>query len=253
MIRNIYRAVVVGLGGIVVTLLLASCDRPTPDERLADGHSEFSMDATDNLSPNETSQQWITLFDGESLTGWTDAQGNPVGESWTAIDGELTLLAGGGGDILTAQAYGDFELSLEWKISEGGNSGVIYRVLRDGRAVWMSGVEYQVLDDASFPQLAGTAEVAGSAFALYGAQSSVTRPAGTYNDALIRVKDGHVQHWLNGTLVAEFTLWSADWQARFAASKFAVYNQFARAEVGYIALQDHGNRVWYRNIKLRAL
>ena len=196
---------------------------------------------------------WVPLFDGSSLDSWTNVKGEPVGEKWQVIDGALVLTEGGGGDILSGDTYADFELELEWNISEGGNSGVFYLVAQDSQPVWTSGLEYQVLDDESFPALAGSSELTASLFALYSSAGAKPNPAGSYNTARIRVRKGRVEHWLYGIKVVEFSLWSDDFTTRVANSKFAAYSGLARAERGHIALQDHGGKVSYRNIRIRPL
>ena len=196
---------------------------------------------------------WIDLLAGGSLEQWMSIGGEAPDSLWEVSEGELTLLQGGGGDILTRRAFQNFELHLDWRISSGGNSGIFYRVANDGQPVWTSGPEYQILDDEFFPQLAGSTELRGSVFGLYAAKGSPKKPTSAFNTALIRVRGGEVQHWLNGTLVAQFDMHSDDWQRRVAASKFAVFPSFGRLKEGHIALQDHGNQVWYRNIRIREI
>jgi len=197
--------------------------------------------------------QWRYLFDGETLQGWTGANGSQVGEAWQVINGNLVLTDGGAGDIVTADQFADFELELEWKISEGGNSGIIYRVAGDNAPVWMSGMEYQVLDNSAFPNLEKLSHSAGSVFDMYAPNEDEVKPAGEFNKTRIRVEDGKVEHWLNGNMVVSYELWSEDWDTRLANSKFSSYPDFARSESGFIALQDHGDKVWYRNIRIREL
>ncbi|MCO1334985.1 DUF1080 domain-containing protein [Microbulbifer sp. OS29] len=201
----------------------------------------------------QAEHQWRYLFDGETLQGWTGANGSQVGEAWQVIDDNLVLTTGGAGDIVTTDQFADFELELEWKISVGGNSGIIYRIADSDAPVWMSGMEYQVLDNTAFSNLEKLSHSAGSVFDMYAPSEDKVKPAGEFNKTRIRVEDGRVEHWLNGSLVVSYELWSADWDARLASSKFSAYSDFARSENGFIALQDHGDKVWYRNIRIREL
>ena len=228
---------VASLAWLLVSMLVA-CSLPSPTPAEGDDAEQAA---------------WVPLLDGSSLDAWTNVKGGPAGEKWQVIDGALVLTEGGGGDILSRDTYADFELELEWNISEGGNSGVFYLVAQDGRPVWTSGLEYQVLDDESFPVLTGSSELSASLFALYSPAGAKANPAGSYNTARIRVRKGRVEHWLNGIKVVEFSLWSDDFTTRVANSKFAAYSGFARAERGHIALQDHGGKVSYRNIRIRPL
>ncbi|MCH9691913.1 MAG: DUF1080 domain-containing protein [Gammaproteobacteria bacterium] len=200
--------------------------------------------------PQQQEGRWRSLFDGKTLTGWKGANGEKVGDAWQVIDGSLVLTAGGGGDILTQETFTDFELQLEWKISEKGNSGILYRVADDDQPVWASGIEYQILDNTGYPILKGTNEIAGSVFALYAPATEVDKPTGSYNKTRILLKDAQVEHWLNGHKIVSYNLKSDDWKQRVSNSKFSMYKKFGQLQSGHIALQDHGNRVWYKNIKI---
>lgn len=213
-----------------------------------------SLGACEKTAQNsDHGSDWRPLFDGRTLDGWSGVNGAEIGSAWQVENGELVLTAGGAGDLVTREKFADFELQLEWKISAGGNSGIIYRVADGDGAVWMSGLEYQVLDNDGYPNLEKPSHTAGSVFDLYAPAAEVARPAGEYNSTRIRVEDGRVEHWLNGQKVVSFALDSEDWRQRLADSKFSDYAQFGRVGRGYIALQDHGDRVWYRNVKIREL
>jgi expansin (peptidoglycan-binding protein) len=149
--------------------------------------------------------------------------------------------------------FGDFELAFEWKIGAAGNSGVMYRVTEDSTAPWHSAHEYQILDNAGHADGKKPETTAASAYALYAPVKDMTKPLGEWNQARIVVKGRHVEHWLNGTKVVEFEVGSADWNARYEKSKFAKYPQFGKTAKGRIAIQDHGDPVSYRNIKIRTL
>lgn len=202
---------------------------------------------------------WTVLMDGSTLDAWRGYQSDKVPATWKINDeGELAFIpteengAGGGGDLITKQAFGDFELEFEWRISEGGNSGVMYLVSEDKPQPYLTGPEYQVLDDAGF----GDAEPrhhAGALYGLYPRTVDSAKPAEEWNTARIVVRDGVVEHWLNGEKVVEAKIGSDDWRQRVADSKFGAWDRFAKNAGGHIVLQDHGHSVWYRDIRIREL
>jgi hypothetical protein len=204
------------------------------------------------LTPAERAAGWTLLFDGRTPRGWRGYMKKGVPAGWEVEDGTLTRAAKAG-DIITDKQYRDFELTLEWKISEGGNSGIMYRVAEGAEATYETGPEMQVLDDARHPDGQNRLTSAGSDYGLYAAPAGVVRPAGEWNQVRILVKGHHVEHWLNGTKVVEYELESPDWEAKVAASKFRQWPGYGRAPKGHIALQDHGDRVWYRSIKIREI
>lgn len=232
---------------LICCLALASaCNREAPQEET------LSQQATDD---------WIVLFNGENLDGWRsygEAAANP---EWIVEDGAIVLDADEsttemtGGDLITIGQYENFELELEWKISSGGNSGIFFGVREiDGQNVaYETGVEMQVLDDDIHADGGNAETSAGSCYALYAASEDVVRPVGEYNSVRIIVQNARVEHWLNGHKIVEYEIGSDDWANRVAASKFADWEHFARYRKGHIALQDHTDRVWYRNIRLREL
>ncbi|MDH3442154.1 MAG: DUF1080 domain-containing protein [Gammaproteobacteria bacterium] len=205
--------------------------------------------------------EWTTLFAGTSLDGWRTYGEDTPRSTWAVEDGAIVLdvdestTAMTGGDLMTVGQYENFELELEWKISEGGNSGIFFgvREIADHEVAYLTGIEIQVLDDDNHidGQVAETS--AGSCYALYAPTEDVVRPVGEYNEVRLIVNNLEVEHWLNGRKIAEYTIDSPDWQERVAASKFADWEHFGRYRKGHIALQDHTDRVWYRNIRIREL
>jgi hypothetical protein len=197
----------------------------------------------------------VQLFDGKSLEGWTTRSGEPVTAGWTVEDGML-VRSGRGGSIYTAKEYGDFDLSFEWKIAPRGNSGVKYRVAHYKKGVygnpgWL-GCEYQIYDDVG----RGTSprHSTGSIYELYAPSSDKKlRPVGEFNDARIVVRGTKIEHWLNGEKIIEADTSSDDWKRRVARSKFGDVEGFFTNGKGRIELQDHGSKVWFRNIVLRPL
>ena len=195
---------------------------------------------------------WRVLFDGGGLDAWRGFRVESVPSGWEVVGGELTRV-GAAGDLITRDRFRDFELTLEWKVSPGGNSGIMYRVTEDAGATYETGPEMQVLDDAGHPDGRSRLTAAGSAYGLYAAPAGVVKPAGEWNAVRIVVRGNRVEHWLNGREVVAYELGSADWKAKVDASKFKQWPGYGRAPEGHIALQDHGDRVAYRNIRIRAL
>ncbi len=204
------------------------------------------------LTAEEQRAGWKLLFDGRSTKGWRGFQKKKAPDGWKVEDGTLTRTAESG-DLVTDKQYRDFELALEWRISEGGNSGIMYRVTEGSEATYQTGPEMQVLDDARHADGKNRLTSAGSAYGLYASPAGIVKPAGEWNQVRIVVRGHHVEHWLNGVKVVEYELQSPDWEARVAGSKFKQWPGYGRAPKGYIALQDHGDRVWYRSLKIREL
>lgn len=207
-----------------------------------------------SLTAAEKSAGWKLLFDGTSLAGWRGYKTEAVGAGWKVQDGALVLTAAKSGDLLTAQEYGDFELSWEWKISEGGNSGVIYRAGLGESAPYRFGPEYQVLDNEKAKDNKLGNHLAGSLYDMGPeAPRDLTKPVGQWNSSRLIVKGWKVEHWLNGKKVVAADLASAEGKAMIAQSKFKDWPKFATLAKGHIALQDHGDVVSYRSIKIREL
>ena len=205
-----------------------------------------------DLDPTFITHGWRSLFDGRTTTGWRGFRSDSVPAGWQVVDGALTRV-GRGGDIITTEQFDDFELELEWMIAPGGNSGVFFHVTEVSGATYETGPEMQVLDDAGHADGRSRLTAAGSNFALDSSPPGIVKPAGQWNTARLVVRGPHVEHWLNGVKVVEYELWTPEWKAKVAASKFAQWPGYGLARTGHIALQDHGDRVAYRNIRIRVL
>ena len=238
---------VTGIGSALIIPFLAAVRAAAADEL----HENFAT-MTNTLTSEERANGWQLLFDGRTTHGWRNYNKQDLDGRWRVEDGALTLAAAGGGDIVTERQFENFELAYEWKISSGGNSGVFFHVV-EGKydAVWHTGPEVQLLDDDLHPDGRTPTHRAGAAYDLYAPHDVQTRPIGEWNIARLLVNHGHVEHWLNGRKIVEYELWSDEWKKRVAASKFAVIPEYGLARSGHIALQDHGDRVWFRNIKIR--
>jgi len=205
------------------------------------------------LSSQEQAEGFRLLFDGTSTRGWRGWRRATMPEQWQVVDGALTLAARGGGDIVAVDPYGDFELRLEWKIDPRGNSGVFFHADEAYERIYTSAPEMQVLDDAGHPDGQNALTSAGANFGLHAAPRGVVRPAGQWNEARLIVRGAHVEHWLNGQKVVEYEMWSDGWRRLVQASKFAQWPEYGSARRGYIGLQDHGDRVAFRSIRIREL
>ena len=204
------------------------------------------------LTADEQAKGWKLLFDGKTTNGWRGFKQQAAPQGWQIVDGALTRV-GTGGDIMTADKFGSFELQLEWKLAPGGNSGIMFHVSEDAEAAYYTGPEFQILDNGAHKDGKNPLTSAGACYALYGPAKDVTRPPGTWNAARLVVNGSRVQHWLNGTKLVEYDMASADWKQKVAASKFKEWPTFGTIPEGHIVLQDHGDRVAYRNIKIRTL
>ena len=204
------------------------------------------------LSAAEKADGWKLLFDGKSLAGWRGYKTETPPTGWRAENGVL-IRDGDGGDLMTVEQFNDFELRLEWKISQNGNSGIMYHVVTGDQNPYESGPEFQILHNAGHKDGAIPKNTAGSNYAMHAPVKDVTRPVGEWNDIRLIVKGTHVEHWMNGEKLLEFEQFSSDWYARVKASKFAKMPPYGRYKRGHLVLQDHGNLVTYRNIKIKTL
>ena len=219
--------------------------------------------AGDRPEAETDAEGFVTLFgDAADLAdNWRGFKRDDVPGKWSAADGELVFdpaADGDGGDLVTVQTFGDFDLRLEWNVAEGGNSGVMYRVAESGdntSHTFTTGPEMQVLDDERHPDADnGRDRRAGALNGLVAApEPSPVRPAGRWNEARIVAEGTRLRHYLNGELIVDVDTDSDDWRRRLAASKFADWPRFAREPSGHLALQDHGDRVRFRNIRLKPL
>jgi len=264
-LKSIFNLTIVGFAAMS---LLAACSSGDTESDTQEAESE-SMQAEADLPPNTLSEQevedgWILLFDGESTEGWRGYGKDSFPESgWVIEDGALKVQGAGtgeaggeGGDILFDQKFQNFHLSLEWKVSEGGNSGIFYLAQEiEDRPIWHSAPEMQILDNANHPDaLLGEDgnRQAGSLYDLIPADPQNFRGHGEWNKAEVLVYRGTVVHFQNGEPVVEYHLGTPAWEEMVNNSKFADYaDVFGIFEPGYISLQDHGDDVWFRNIKLQ--
>ena len=241
---------------------------------VTDNAGDYSQSSTleakhtaNSLLGNDVKNGWKMLWDGKTTNGWRGAKLDKFPEGgWVIENGELSVLSSGGhestngGDIVTTEKYGDFELKLDFKITEGANSGIKYYVdteLNKGKGSSI-GLEYQILDDARHPDAKlGNHEGSRTISSLYDLiaadANKVVNPIGEWNHAHIISKDNHVEHWLNGKKVLEYERKSPEYLKLVSESKYKKWPNFGEAEEGRILLQDHGDKVTFRNIKIRPL
>jgi len=184
------------------------------------------------------------LWRGYAKEGWP--------QNWSLEKGVLARV-GDGGDIMTTEEFDSFELRLEWKISPGGNSGILYHVSQGDPQPYFTGIECQVLDDDKHPDGKNKLTSASSLYAMYARKERATSPVGEWNQARIIVRGNHIEHWLGGKKMIECERDSKDWKERLAKSKFSTWEKFAKNHQGHISLQDHHDPVWYRNIRIKRL
>ena len=205
------------------------------------------------LSVEEREQGWSLLFDGQSLDRWRTYQDDVVAEQWHVAEGELRLSGGGGGDLITREKYTNFELQLEWQISARGNSGIFILADESAKRIYVNAPEIQILDDARHPDNQLANHRSGSLYDLVAAPHESLLPAGDWNHARVRVANRVLSVWHNGHHVTTIDLDDKPWRKLVEASKFAQWQGFGRNERGHIGLQDHGDPVSFKNIKILAL
>ena len=218
----------------------------------AAGAIAFAQSAPNTLTAKERADGWRLLFDGKPAAGWRGYKQQTLPAGWKAIDGALTRV-GQAGDIVTIDEFGDFELTLEWKLAPNGNSGVFYRVVEDDPVMWHMAPEYQIIDNA-YKEPLKPGQYAAANYDLDPPSRDVTKPIGSWNQTRIVVRGAHVEHWLNGVKVVEYELWTPDWERQVRESKFKDYPKLRpRAARPHRPAGPRRSSVAFRNIKIRDL
>jgi 3-keto-disaccharide hydrolase len=222
--------------------------------------SDTSATTTKTDSPSTAASEWVSLFDGNSTSGWHTYGITTVASTWKVDSGALHLVPPKdkkeSGDLVTNDSYENFHLKLEWKIAPKGNSGIIFLVNEDTaqyKKTYNTGPEMQVLDNNGHPDAKIIKHRAGDLYDLITSSKEVVKPAGEWNQAEVMINNGKLDLVLNGTNVVSTTLWDDNWNKMIAGSKFKDMPGFAKSHSGKIALQDHGDEVWYRNITIKKL
>lgn len=255
---------------ILAVAMVVSCKQAAKE---ADKDAETEKATEEVAEPNtltdkEAEEGWMLLFDGETPGNWRGYGKDDFPGGWKIADGTMQCIGSGrgeaggaeGGDIIYDKKFSNFHLKLQWKISEGGNSGILYLGQEDPETgpIWMTAPEMQVLDNERHPDAQAGENgnrQAGSLYDLIPADPQNAKPAGEWNCAEVKVYKGSVWHYMNGEVVLEYHLWTPEWEEMVAGSKFPGLNPdwVNVASEGYIGLQDHGDDVWYRNIKIKEL
>ena len=223
-----------------------------------------SCQAPNTLSASEEAEGWQLLFDGETLNGWRDFNGKELTNGWTVVDGCIQASGEGGdasGYIVTDKQYANFELMWDWKLTKGGNSGMLYHVLEGPRfkVPYVTGPEYQLIDVEGWEEINNAKleewQKIGVDYAMHLPDQSKMKinPVGQWNTSKIVFDNGHVEHWLNGEKILEFEAWTEDWFAKKASGKWGDATEYGLAHEGVICLQDHGDPASFRNIKIKEL
>ena len=201
---------------------------------------------------NTTDTEWKALLDEQLVGTWRGYQRESMPDGWQMVDGTLARV-GDAGDIITTDQFENFELRFDWKVEHGGNSGIFFGVGEDGAVAWHSGPEYQLLHNAGHPDGQAAITAAGSNYAVHPPFEDMTNPVGEWNRSRLRVNRGHVEHWMNGMYLLSYDIGDDEWQRRVTDSKFSELPLYGQNRRGHIAIQDHGDPVWFRNMKIRAL
>ena len=207
--------------------------------------TQAGEDKANTLTPQERNDGWKLLFDGKTLTGWRVYKKEDAG-NWTVKDGQLVS---GGGDLMTAEQYGDFIFSVDWKFVKGNNSGIIYRVGEEGKTAWVTGPEMQIMTHGPDDKLGKTA--GGSLYDAFAPTANALKPATEWNTFKIVASGKRIEHWVNGKKVVDVEIGSDAWNKAIEQSKWKDNKLFASRPAGHIALQDHGGQIVFQNIKIK--
>lgn len=242
---------------LALTFVLVGCN-PKQEQAKTQNEAQNQTVTPNTLTEQQIAEGWRLLFDGQTTAGWKNYNKAGVGAAWKVDNGTLhfdNTVQEGRGDIITADEFENFELMLEWKIDSCGNSGIMFNVVESPEYAntYLTGPEMQVLDNACHPDAKIIKHRAGDLYDLISCSTETVKPAGEWNQVRIVSNNGNCQFWLNGTNVVSFTLHTPEWDALVAGSKFKQWPAFGKAKRGHIALQDHGDKVWYRNIMIRTL
>lgn len=241
-------------------LLTLACKNETKKSKTAESEkAEVAVDEND---------EWIYLFDGTSTEGWRSYNGESLPPQWVIEDGALTFdtekrveaeRKGGKDIIYGAEEFENFELYLEWKIPEGGNSGILYHLKEGYNSPPEVSPEYQLLDDLKWEEINNAKledwQKTGADYAMHvpDPEQKIVQPAGSWNSSRIVFTPERVEHWLNGKIILSFVPWSEDWYKRKSQGKWKDFPDYGKFKKGYIGLQDHDSPLWFKNIKIRKL
>lgn len=243
----------VATGILALAIGFSSCNN-----QATNANNEAEADSLETVADNG---EWIDLFDGKSLAGWHGYnKGDDTVKNWIIEDGALVCLGAAewdtGGDIVTAREFDNFELVWDWKLEAGSNSGVMYHVVEDPKykGPFETGPEYQMIDDEGWPGGLEEWQLTGADYAMnLASKDKVVNPIGEWNNSKIVYNNGHVEHWLNGAKIVEFEVGTDQWNKEKSEGKWKDFPDYASVKSGKIALQDHGKKAYFKNIKIKEL
>lgn len=217
-----------------------------------------AFSAPNALTPEEKREGFKLLFDGKSLKGWRSFKEEKAKDQWKVEEDAITLTSGGGGDLITEDEYSDFDFRCEWKIAKQGNSGIMWRSTEDHGAPYETGPEYQILDSFKqeghkYTHETNKGNIAGSFYDIYPGKEEWSKPVGEWNETRIVVKGTKITLYLNGNVTADVDTKSDEFKAALAKSKFKDWAHFNKENKGHIVFQDHGDKVAFRNIRIKKL
>jgi len=241
------------VGILAAAIGFSSCNNQT--------NTSNEVSNADSVETSKQNGEWIDLFDGKSLAGWHGYnKGTDSVNNWIIEDGALVCLGASehdtGGDIVTEREFANFELEWEWKLEAGSNSGVMYHVVEDPKykGPYETGPEYQMIDDEGWPGGLEEWQKTGVDYAMnLASDKKVVKPIGEWNSSKIVYNDGHVEHWLNGDKIVEFEVGTDEWNKEKAEGKWKDFPDYASVKKGKIALQDHGKKAYFKNIRIKEL
>ncbi len=243
---------------LLFTVLMFACNT----EKNVDPKSlynELNKDAPANtITEEEKENGWQLLFNGKDFSSWHGYNMDEVPDSWIIEDHAMTMTTKGGGesqDIITGEVYDDFALNIEYKLTEAANSGIIFQVKEDPKYKYPyeTGPEFQIIDEEGYNGKLEDWQISGANYAMYTPQVKAYKPVGEWNHILLVVNGNHVTHMLNGKVVVEYDKYSDEWQKLRKSGKWNDYPDYGKFDEGHISLQNHGSKVWFRNIKIKEL
>ncbi|AQP98554.1 glycosyl hydrolase [Pseudoalteromonas aliena] len=214
--------------------------------------SAYAHTVDNQLTNEEQKAGWQLLFNGQDMSHWRNFKSNEISSQWVITDGAM-MLTKGGGDILTKKMYRNFDLKIDWKISTKGNSGIFVLADELGSMIYSHAPEVQIIDNEEHPDNKIDSHLSGSIYDLFAAPKAAHKPANTWNKVRIQMHDKHLQVWQNGVSTLSIVIGSTTWDTLVKNSKFSTWLNFATADRGHIGLQDHGDKVWFKNIKIKEL
>ncbi len=234
---------------VSIAIMVACGSSSTPDA------NQQAAAVADSSDSTESAGEWEVLFDGNSMEKWRGyrkGENEPV--NWEVKDGMLTS-SGGHGDLISKEEFREFDLEFDWKIAKAGNSGVMYYVAEeDYKEAYYTGPEYQIIDDEGYPRKLDSTRKSGANYAMQAPSSYPSKKVGeAFNTGRIVANKGHIEHYINGVKVVEYDLWTPEWENKVKETKFADMPGYGRFKEGHIALQDHGDQVWFKNIRIKRL